>query len=85
VPRPKLFVSERRLQEQRSQPQKAALGSSPGEDGFFSLEMKHDRRMAPRSELFVLAGRLQEQRLWSWVEVPVRTVFVTQNLRTIEE
>jgi hypothetical protein len=30
APRPKLFVSTKRLQEQRSQPQKSVLGSSPG-------------------------------------------------------
>jgi hypothetical protein len=32
--------------------QKNVLGSSPGEGGFFSSEPKHDRIMAPRTELF---------------------------------
>jgi hypothetical protein len=57
APRPKLFVSARRLQEQRPQPRKICLGSSPGEDGFCNSETKHDRRTVPRSQLFVLAVR----------------------------
>jgi hypothetical protein len=43
-------------------PKKTVTGSSPGEDSFFSSEIKHDRRKAPRPKLFVLAGRLQKQR-----------------------
>jgi hypothetical protein len=34
APRPKLFISVRRLQEQRPQPRKIVLGTSPDEDGF---------------------------------------------------
>jgi hypothetical protein len=36
VPEPKLFVSKRRLQKQRSEPRKIVLGSIPSEDGFCS-------------------------------------------------
>jgi hypothetical protein len=35
---------------------------SPNEDGFCSSEIKHDRRTAPRPEMFVSARRLQKQR-----------------------
>jgi hypothetical protein len=59
VSRPKQFVSVKKLQEQRSQPQRL-LGLSPG--GFFSLETKRDRRTMPRPKLFVSARTLQEQR-----------------------
>jgi hypothetical protein len=38
------------------------LGSKAGEDGSCSLETKHDRRMAQRTKLFVLARILQELR-----------------------
>jgi hypothetical protein len=41
---------------------KSVLSSSPGEGGSCSSETKHDRRTAPRPELFVSARRLQEQR-----------------------
>jgi hypothetical protein len=70
APRPKLFVSERRLQKQRHQTRKIVLGSSPGEDGFYSLETKHDKRTAPGPKLFVSARRLQEQRPQSQKTVP---------------
>jgi hypothetical protein len=62
APKPKLFVSARRLQEQRLWFRKL-LGSNPAEDGFCSSETKHDRRTAPRPKLFVPARRLQEQQL----------------------
>jgi hypothetical protein len=56
--RPKMFVSARRLWEQRPQPWKSALDSSPSEDVFCSSETKNDRRTAPRLKLFILATRL---------------------------
>jgi hypothetical protein len=37
APRPKLFVSARRLQEQKSQPRKCVLGSSTGKDSFVCI------------------------------------------------
>jgi hypothetical protein len=61
APRPKFFVSKRRLQKQRLQPRKVALGSCHGEDVFCSSETKHDRTTAPRPKLFVSARRLQKQ------------------------
>jgi hypothetical protein len=61
-PRPKLFVSTRRLKKQRPQPRKTVLGSSPGEGDFCSSETKHERRTAQRTKLFVSARRLREQR-----------------------
>jgi hypothetical protein len=39
VPRPELFISARKLQEQRPQPYKSALGLSSGEDGSCSLKL----------------------------------------------
>jgi hypothetical protein len=35
VPRPKLFVSMRRVEKQKPQPQKPVLGSSPDEYDFY--------------------------------------------------
>jgi hypothetical protein len=42
--------------------EKSVLGSSSGEDGFCSSEIKHDRRTAPSPRLFVSAMRLQGKR-----------------------
>jgi hypothetical protein len=39
---------------------KTVLGSSPSEDCFCSLEIKHGRRMVPRPKLFLSKSRLQE-------------------------
>jgi hypothetical protein len=61
VPRPKLFISTEKLQEQRSQPRKTVMGSRPGGD-FCTSKTKHDRRTAPGPKLLVSARRLQEQR-----------------------
>jgi hypothetical protein len=76
--RPKLYVSKRRLQKQRPQPRKTVLGSSPDEDIFCSSETKHDRRTAPRQNLFVSARKLQElrshTRKLSWVRVSVKVL-----------
>jgi hypothetical protein len=38
----------------------SVLRSSLGEDGFCKSEIKHNKRTAPRSELFISASRLQE-------------------------
>jgi hypothetical protein len=62
APRPKLFVSERRLQKQRPWLWKAVLGSSPNEDVFSFSETKYDRTVQI-TKLFVSARRLQELRL----------------------
>jgi hypothetical protein len=74
--RSKLFVSKKRLQQQRSHPRIIVLGSSPGEDYFYSSETKHDRRTAERTKLFASAGRLQELRRQtenlSWVRISVK-------------
>jgi hypothetical protein len=48
APRPVLFVSASRLQEERPRHQKTVQSSSPDEDGFCSSETKHDRRTARR-------------------------------------
>jgi hypothetical protein len=76
APRPKLFASTRKLQEQRPQLRKPVLCSNHGEDGFCSSETKHDIRRVPRPELFVSAGRLLEVRSQSlklsWVRVSVK-------------
>jgi hypothetical protein len=62
APRPKLFVSTRRLQDRGHT--KSVLSSSPGEDGFCNSVTKHDRRRGePTTILFVSAGRLHYQRL----------------------
>jgi hypothetical protein len=52
APRPKLFVSERKLQEQRRIRGKTLLSSIPGEGGFCCSETLHDRRTARRTKLF---------------------------------
>jgi hypothetical protein len=76
APRPKLFVSARRLQKQRPQHRKTVLGSSPNEDGFCSSETKHGRRTAPRQKFVRSARRLQElksqTRKLAWVRVPAK-------------
>jgi hypothetical protein len=46
----------------RSKLWKSVLSLSTNEGGSCSSETKHDRRMAPRPKLFVLARRSQEQR-----------------------
>jgi hypothetical protein len=75
-PRPKLFVSTWRLQEQQPQPRKTVLCSSPGEDVFCSSETKHDKITAQRTKLFILERRLQELKSetqkMSWVRVSVK-------------
>jgi hypothetical protein len=48
APRPKLFVSKRRLQKQRPQRRRTILGSSSDKDDFCSSKTKHDIRTAPR-------------------------------------
>jgi hypothetical protein len=50
VPRPKLFVSKRKLQRHRSQPRETVLGSCPGKGISCSSENKHDIRMTPKSK-----------------------------------
>jgi hypothetical protein len=37
-------------------------GLIPNKVGFFRSKIKHDRRMAPRSKLFISARKLQEQK-----------------------
>jgi hypothetical protein len=51
APRPKLLVSARRLQDQRPQPRKTVLDSSPGEEVFCSWETKRDRITTQRTKL----------------------------------
>jgi hypothetical protein len=57
----KIVCFGKEIQEQRPQPQKPVLDSSPGEDGLCSSKTKHDKRTAPRPKLFVSMRRLQEQ------------------------
>jgi hypothetical protein len=50
-------------------PEKSVLGSSPGEDNFFSPEIKHDRRMVLRPKLFRWGdyknkGNIHENMSW---------------------
>jgi hypothetical protein len=52
APRLKLFVLQRRLQEQRPKPRKTVLGSNPDEDVFRISETKH-HRTAQRAKLFL--------------------------------
>jgi hypothetical protein len=76
LPRPKFFVSKKRLQQQWPQPRKSVLVSGPGEDDLFNSETMHDKKTAPGPRLFVSAGKLQEQgsknRKLSWIRVPVK-------------
>jgi hypothetical protein len=53
APKPKLFVSARRLQEQRRQPRKTALGSISDGHNFCCSDTVQDRRTAQRIELFL--------------------------------
>jgi hypothetical protein len=62
VLRPKLFISKSRVQKQRPQSRKPALGLSPGEDYFCSSETKHNIRTEQRTKLFASARKLQELR-----------------------
>jgi hypothetical protein len=75
APWSKLFASKRRLQKQKSQPQRTVLSLSPDVDGFSSSETKHNRTVE-RTKLFVSARRLQELRpqTWklSWVQISVK-------------
>jgi hypothetical protein len=75
APRPKLLVSNKRLQD-KGRHHEYLPGSSPCEDGFCSSITKHVRGTEPRTKLFVSAGRIQKQRLrtrkLSWTRVPVK-------------
>jgi hypothetical protein len=70
APRPKLFVSVRRLQEQRPQPRKTVMGSSPSEDGFsICLQLtavddclKANELKMTNAKIIFWGRRLQEQR-----------------------
>jgi hypothetical protein len=46
VPRPRLFVSKRRLQKQRPEPRKIVLGSIPSEDVFCSSDTNRQKNGA---------------------------------------
>jgi hypothetical protein len=61
APRPELFVTARRLQEQRPQPERTVLGSSHGEDVFCTLETNDTRTTWIRPTLFVSVRRIKEQ------------------------
>jgi hypothetical protein len=71
----KVVCFEEQITERR-QHRKTVLGSSTEEGSSCSSETKHDRRTAPRQNLFVSARRLQEQRSQTrklpWVWVPVK-------------
>jgi hypothetical protein len=88
APKPELFVSKRRLQKQKPQPRKTALGSSPDEDGFSNLETKHEKRTMPRPKMFVSAGDYRNKghnpKKLSCVPVPVKTFSVPWKLMTVE-
>jgi hypothetical protein len=45
------------ITENKATAPKTVLGLSPDEDGFCSSETKHDRRTAPKQNLFILARR----------------------------
>jgi hypothetical protein len=64
APRPKLFVSKRRLQEQRPQPQKSVLGSSPGENVFVAWKLSTIEEW--RLDKFV---RFEEDITWTKVHL----------------
>jgi hypothetical protein len=51
--------------------QESVLGSSPCEDGFCSLESKHDRRRMLRSKLFLLQETRPHHQKLSCVWVPL--------------
>jgi hypothetical protein len=60
------------------------LGSTPYEDGFYSLETKKDRRTASRPNLLDSARRLQEQghnpEKLSWARVITKKVSIASKL-----
>jgi hypothetical protein len=53
---------EEEIAETKARTPKTVLRSIPGEDNFCCSEIRHDRRAAPRTKLFVSKRRLQEQR-----------------------
>jgi hypothetical protein len=55
---PKLFPSPRKLKEQRPQPRKSVLASSPYENVFCTLET-NDSRTWMRPKLFLSARRIE--------------------------
>jgi hypothetical protein len=84
APRPKLFVSKRRLQKERPPPRKTVLNFIA--DRFCSLERKHNRRTAPRPKLFVSTRRLEKKGHnpeLSWVRVPMKMFSVARKLSTV--
>jgi hypothetical protein len=58
-----LLVSARKIEEQLPKSLKSFLGSSADENILSSSETKHDKRRAPRTNLFVPAWRSQEQEV----------------------
>jgi hypothetical protein len=89
VPRPKLFVSKRRLQKQRPEHPKIVLSSILSKDGFCSSDTKHNRRTASRPNLFVSKKRLYKQkpqhRKLSWVRILTRKFYVAPKLSANEQ
>jgi hypothetical protein len=74
---------------QRSKLRKSVLGLSPGECGFFSSETDHDRRKSPRPK-FLFRGEDYRDKghnpeNMSWVRVPVKMIYLSQKLSTMEE
>jgi hypothetical protein len=92
APRPKLFVSMRRLQKQRptTPPKKrTVLGSSPDKDGLCSSETKYDKRTAPRKKFFYhwedYRNKGHNPENQSWVRVLPKMVSITQKLNMTEK
>jgi hypothetical protein len=71
-----LITSNQEENIRGSKLRKNFLSSIPSEDGFCRSDAKHDRRRAPRPNLFVSARRLQDLRLqiWKlpWIRIPVK-------------
>jgi hypothetical protein len=62
APRQKLFVSVRKLQEQKPQHYKSVLGLTPGKDISSNSKTMQDRRTAQGTKFFVFVRILQELR-----------------------
>jgi hypothetical protein len=89
APRSKLVVSARRLQEQRLQPRKSVLGSSPGLEGSIVRklstikEQRQDKSCLFRRGDYRNKGHSPEKL--SWVPVPLKMYSVNWELIKVDE
>jgi hypothetical protein len=65
-----LFVSKRRLQKQRPQPQKTVLGSIPGEEAFCTLDSNNGRRTINKTNIVCFSEETKGAKVTKPINCP---------------